>query len=1106
MLKVLYGPEEALSQRMLKIARETAEREGERLLILVPEMATLRTEEELLSGLGLEGSFDLEVLSPSRLSERVFENEGQGEAAGRVRIDGQGKSMALAGVLHDEREHLVYYASSVHRQGFITECGALISNLKRARVTPRQLEEFAQGSTGVSADKLRDLARIYASYEERIAGRFVDGEDVTEAMLGRIREGAWLRGVRVAARGFDVITGVFARTLAALHAAGGDVTVLMRGEGKGGWFAPVTESVDRLGEMCVRERIPFDTKTLRALPGDLPGEIVHLRREFPRPRPQRYPGTAEAIRLFTGANPYFECRFAAREIRRLHDREGVPYGKMAVILCGGDRDAAVTESVLKAYDIPCYVPRALPAARHGAARFLISALKCALDGFRGEDLKALLGTGYAPVEEEKAWRLENFIETYNISGRQFLRPFERGKKAEAEAAALEEERSFLSGTLEKLRDGVRESASVRKALEAVYRFMEDTGVYGRLLREEKRLLEAGMETEAAQGRQMWKALLRLMDEMVELYGEEPVRERDLAGQLEAGLEACSLQSLPPQGDSVLCAECGGTAASHLEAVFITGLDDSSLSPAGEGLLTDEETRRMEKAGKVHLNLDADGREDLKRLDLYNALCASDRRVYLLEASAGQSGEARRPHLYWHRIRGMFPALEDSGSAVGREATDDGLGPLSARTAANELAVRFSAGVPLEGVWRDAWRCLCRETPALAEEVGAAFSKKETSRRLNREITSRLFLENVMSVSRLESFAACPYKHFVDYGLRPSRKEEWNGSPQETGSFYHAAIEGITRRLAALPGWPEVGEKEIDRLVEEESGAVFRDIFGKRAEENPKVAAAGKKYLRVLRKTAWMFTRGAQVSAFRTTGEEIRFGYEDENSLPAVQLDLEGGRRVLLRGRIDRVDRYRGDEGVYLRVVDYKSGSRELRPEQIFYGTQLQLMLYLNAALAYDREASPAGAYYMFFRDPLLKEVSPEDQAAVEKALAKQMHLSGISLRDVRVIELMDREKPPLTMDSLVLKSGALKEKKPLADLEEMRLLIDHARETARRLCVAMQGGHIRPEPLQAGKEDPCGQCDYKGICRQEESRARKRAAMTFPELFERLRQMRGEKE
>ena len=188
---------------------------------------------------------------------------------------------------------------------------------------------------------------------------------------------------------------------------------------------------------------------------------------------------------------------------------------------------------------------------------------------------------------------------------------------------------------------------------------------------------------------------------------------------------------------------------------------------------------------------------------------------------------------------------------------------------------------------------------------------------------------------------------------------------------------------------------------------------------------------------------------------------------------------------------------YMKFLD-----RELKPEQIFYGTQLQLLLYLSAALGMYGGAEPAGAYYMFFRDPMVREVSPEDLKAVEAALAKKLHLSGISLKDVHVLELMDSAVPPVTMDRMVTKDGTPNERKPLADLEEMRLLIGHARETARRICVSMQGGHIRPEPLQAGRDSPCALCDYRGICRQENSRARKRAAMTVGELFDRLREIR----
>ena len=1101
MLKVLYGKEEALRLELLRMARRAAA-EGKHLEVVVPEMATLQTEEMLLTGLGAVGSFDLEVLSPSRLSERVFEREGQGSSAGKIRIDDQGKRMAVAGAMKRVEKELRYYRSSLSRQGFIAECASMISDFKRAGLTPGSLREHAESlPEGASRDKMSDIQRIYEAYEGELAGRFVDGEDVNEEMFRAIAGGSCFRDTLVAAAGFDVITGTFARTLIALHRAAGEAEVLLRSFGGGQTFPPVSDSVKRLRGMCRDQEIPFSQEVLPDPEEKLPPDIAFLRDRFPLENPGSFSGMPSSVKMYTGATAYFEARYAAREIRRLHDREGVPYGEMGVILCDFENDAGTLEAVMKEYDVPCYVPRTMPASSHGAARFVLSCLRCAAERYRKEDLAALVRSGWAPLTDMEAWRLENYITDYNISGSLFLKPFKRGPDEE-EKAWLEEPRQRLSVLTEGLRKGIDESRNNREAMTALYRCVEEAGIYDRLMAHEEMLMERGLATEAGQGRQMWRELMHLMDETVEIYGDAPTDARTLARQLEAGLTACELRSLPPDGDSVMCFAVGGLAGRGLKAVFILGLNDGTLQGGDPGIFSDKEISSLQEKRKVHIALNADERDDLKRLDLYNALCAADERLVITKAAATQAGDAKRPHLYWNRIRRLLPLLTDVGSTVASELPRDALGPLSPRSAAAELAVRFGRGEKPDENWQAAWRYLCREDAHTAREIIEAFRRREDIPDLNRDVTGRLFLENIISVSRLESFAVCPYRHFVEYGLKPRRAGEWDATRAEAGSFYHSAVEGITRTLSAVPGWPEISREQVDEVVTREAERCFGEIFGPRGEENQKIRAAGQKYLRVLKNTAWAFTRGAKVSSFSPVGGEIRFGYDSADSLPAVELRLEDGRRVLLHGIIDRIDRYEGDEGIYFRVIDYKSGSKEMKAEEIFYGTQLQLLLYLNAAAGSEKGAEAAGAYYMVLKDPILRDVDPDDRAMVEAALAKKLHLSGISLRDVKILEKMDSADPPLTMDSLVKKNGDFMENKPLASLEEMRLLIGHAMEKARQLCLKMQSGHIGAEPMTIEKEQrtPCDSCDFTDICRRENRRPRNGKKMKFPELYDILRE------
>ncbi|MBQ6803090.1 MAG: hypothetical protein IJP04_00390, partial [Clostridia bacterium] len=156
MLKIFGGSSETLRRHLIAMAAR-----GGRMIVIVPEQYTLQTERELMAGLQVPGFFDLEVLSPSRLTERVFAQAGSDQ---RVRIDARGKQLALARVLLSCKKELRYYESAAEKQGFIERVGSAIADFKRAGVTPEMLKNHAESlPEGAAKDKMQDLALLYAA-------------------------------------------------------------------------------------------------------------------------------------------------------------------------------------------------------------------------------------------------------------------------------------------------------------------------------------------------------------------------------------------------------------------------------------------------------------------------------------------------------------------------------------------------------------------------------------------------------------------------------------------------------------------------------------------------------------------------------------------------------------------------------------------------------------------------------------------------------------------------------------------------------------------------------------------------------------------------------
>ena len=1087
MLKILSGSGEALRQQLMDAARQ-----GGKMLVIVPEQYTLQTERDLMEGLSVPGFFDLEVLSPSRLKERVFAQAG---ADGRTPIDERGKQLALARVLMECRKQLRYYESAAEKQGFIRRLGALIADLKRAGLSPAQLQTYQESmEEGAQKDKFHDLALLYEGYTRQMAGQFVDGEDVLEMMLQRLPESGVARDACVAVYGFDVFTGQMNRLLLALSAAARQVMALIV-LGREEHFAPVWDSAHRLMKEAGQAGIEAAMEMLPGAEENKAPELAHLARHYLSSLPKAYLQPCPAIRLYAAPNPYFEAHFVAQEMLLLHEK-GVAFGDMAVVL-GDAGGSGVLSTVLSSYRIPAYVSRKLPALSHGAARFLLASLRAVGEIYPLGEMLALVQSGYAPLSEMDGWRLENYIQSYGIRGKLWLSPFTRGKAGEG--AALEEARCALIEPLEALRKGLKQAETVGQSLRVIYAYLVETQVYQKLMESQECLLARDMTAQAVQARQVWEAILQLFNQAHALLSDVRAGARQLSVWLEAGLAECNLSSLPPMADGVMCGEVGALPLSRPRALFFMQMTDSLLSPGDGGLLTPLEQETAQKELEVYLSLDEDGQDALSFLDVWKALCAPREQLYLTRAQATQDGGALRPFSQLAHIRRLFPLLVEEGGVSQKAAAEL---PLAPGPALDALGAKLREG-ELRGEWLESWKYLsqAKETKAKAAALCDAFRGEENAPPLPREITHALFMERVMSVSRLESFAVCPYKHFVDQGLSPQPRKEWKLTPIDAGNFYHSALEGFTRLLPTLENWPKIDKKTCDQAVDQAAAPLFEQLLSGVRGDSARMRALGDKYRRVLRRVAWTFTKGARQSAFRPECAEVRFGYA--GGIPPIELTLKDGRKVFVRGIIDRIDRYQGDEGVYLRVVDYKSGGEKLEPNRIFWGAQLQLLLYLKAALSMEEGAEPAGAFYMRLQDPLLPD--QQEEAMIEDALARALQLKGVALRDAAILQKMDEGNPPLSLPKMLNSDGSFDKRAMLASLSDLHGLIRHAGQTAGEMAERMQSGEIAASPLcDQNQNGPCQYCDYAAVCRRDVSRAPENARimeqMKFEELIQKCEQ------
>lgn len=1044
---------------------------GEDALLLVPEQFTLAAERGVMDRLHLTGMFLIDVLSPSRLSEQVLSSAGRD---GREPLDAAGRRMALSQALERLEDKLPYYGSIAQRRGFVEKLDALITDMKRGGLDPEGLRDYAASlPEGAARDKLTDLAAVYAQYREVLRGRFSDSEDQLAYVAGRLADSNFLRGKHLFVYGFDTLPQQLMRLMCAAAPLCRSLTIALICDAEivpdGELYTPVRQGIARFQKLLSQSGLNAEVRVLPPQPLDRPPAVAYLDRALFAHPASPFIGKPEGVYLADGLSPYEEAALMTREVRWLLD-QGVDPERVAVLYPDGGGYAFAVTAALEDSGIPFYTDQQLPAASHGLAQFWLAALRGMAGGWRNRDMFCLLKSGYAPLSFEEACALENYAYCYGVDRVRWTRPFTRGP----EAARMEALRQRLMEPLLRARAALVAARDATASLTAAFGLLQDVNAYDALKREEDRLLENGFLTRAGQNSQIWQAVLRLLDQLVKLSSGARIPLKHIASRLECGLSAISLKSLPPAAGMVHAGTLGHLLAEEADAVFILGLNDGLLSRTTDSLLTPEERALAQQGTGTFLGLTDESRALMARLDLKRAMTLPSRWLFLSCAKTAPDGAALRPLSLLGQLRDrLMPGLSRT------PVPEDEL-PLSSAQALGALGVMLRAHadgvVPLGPRWRERMDKLLSSpsTAPAAMQLLRALGFDGQAQSLTPGVARALYGDETLSVSRLEQFADCPFKHFVTYGLRPQVLREWKVDPIETGTFYHAALNGFAHLARREASYPNLSDEAVSRLADEAVEPLVEEVLAGPMGDGDRSLARFEAARNAIRRAAVTITRQLAAGRFTLYRTEAAFGYE--GGLPPIVLLLSDGRQVALRGRIDRIDRYDAPDGVYLRVIDYKSARQSLEAARAWWGLQLQLLLYLDVCTSAIPGGKPAGAFYFYVADPLVESASDAAEI-VEGKLREIFQLRGVALSDVDILSAMDEGDTPWVLPPMYLKSGELKKTARALSMPQLTALLSHAREVAIALADRLFSGETAISPTRDPDRCACDRCDFRAVCR-----------------------------
>lgn len=1074
-------------------------------IVIVPEQFTMQTQKDLVTMHPRHGLLNIDVLSFNRLAWRVF-----GETGGDTRpvLGDLGKSLVLERVVSACGNDLTVLGGTMRKQGSIGEMKSLISELLQYRVKPEDLGDWLDtggADGGLLSHKIADIRLIYARFMDYLSSRYLTTEEVPELLCGVIDDSHFVKDSTVVLDGFTGFTPVQLLVVGKLLSLCRRVICIVTADPGTDLFAPcgrhrlfymscrMTGQIARLAEEAHCDILPVRWIRGSARFADN-APLRFLEQNILRYPKREYQEETDRIRIREASDPSDEIRYVTAEILRLIRTGQYRYRDFAVIAGDLPEYGRECRRQFEAEKIPYFLDQKKPVLENPLVEFIRSAVDMTVKGFSYESVFRFLRSSLADFEPEEIDRMENYVIANGIRGwKRYEEEWTRVPKHsdEAELEKLNQIRERFVSLLRDFTDGMRKRGMpLSRKAETLYDFLVKNDLQRKLASLSARFEEAGDDGRAKEYRQVYEEVLAVLDKTVEVLGGEKMGNAAFLKLLEAGFSESSIGLIPPGEDQVMVGDLTRTRLKKIKVLFLVGVNEGVVpkSAKTDGLLS-EADRAALLGGEIHLA--PDSREELasQRFYLYLVQTKASDRLFLSYSRTGASGAALAPSYLIHQVRSVFPAIRiESGNG----------GCLHLLETREGIQAALLSGI---------------RAPEDAEEerkfVEIAAEEKELFGRLSRAALSHNVTDGIgsaaahalygarpeHSASRLETFARCAFRHFMQYGIRAAERDEYVFTPADLGIVVHASLERFIRGMEREGlTWGRLTDSDRERLLDEALDSFLHDSGSTVLRDTERNTYEIGRIRRILRRTTWALREQMEMGSFVTESVEHVFR-------SVIRPDL------VLTGKIDRIDVCDDGGDLYVKIIDYKTGNVQFDLPMLYHGISLQLMLYMDAALSDeqkrhpDRRALPGGMFYYRINDPF---TDPVAAGTAEEQILKKLKMNGLAPSDDHALTLLDRGLAENGAGSNVVgvkrnRDGTLAKNSQAASAEEFQALRKFVRGKTGELAARVRAGETAALPYRFGTEDGCEYCPYGGICGYDERipgyRHRQLGTVTMDEII-----------
>lgn len=1092
-----------------QIKKKLTNDKNNKLIMLVPDQYTFQTEKKLLEYVGEKALLRAEVLSFKRMATRIFDKCG-GRAINV--IEDSGKNMLIYKLLKDKGEELQYFNRISKQQGFVGIVSKSITEFKKYNISEEILKEKELEIENKDLkEKISDLASIYETFNESLHKGYIDSEDILSILAKKLKECDLYDDAEIWVDEFTTFTPQQLEVLKVLakQCKNVNITLCSDGEiqfteGETDIFDVIKNTENRILKMMqenntsYKEPVNLNKKNIYRFKDSK--ELGHIEKYFFNYPFKIYKDDCKDIRLYKANNNYSEIEWVAQDILKLVRDKGYRYKDIAVVCREIDSYDKITSVIFNEYNIPYFLDKKREILSNPLVVLIISALEILVTNWSYESVFKYVKSGLITLETNFIDKLENYILANGIKGYKWTRDLLTSQDQELTQEEIEifEYMEEIRRPIINLYNKIKGDVTVRKYCTALYEFLLEINAFETMDKWLDDFNNKGMQDKIKEYTQVPAIVMDMLDQAVEVLGDEVVDLKTFSKILISGFEEKEIGVIPMALDQVNIGDIARIKGRDVKALYIVGANDGVLPSANkdEGILSDEDRIELKSMG-IELASDTRSRVFEEQFMVYTALTIPSNYLMITYPMADFEGKSLRPSIIIPRLKKILPRLKEESEIFNNNLFNDKYHNITAPVPTfNELIEalrREYEKEEIEPYWVETFKWF-EENEEFKDRTKIIFNGLNYTNlveKIPREKIKRLYSNDngrlMFSVSRIEKYAQCPFSYYVQYGLKAKDRKVYEFTAPDLGSFMHDILDQFTNKIRKENIlWGDLTKDKCAEIVNEIVNSKLKNETNSILNSNKKYQYFSERFKKTITKSVTVISEQMRKGEFDIFKSEFDFG--DFKDSDPIKLELPSKETVYLKGRVDRIDKVDLNGETYIRIVDYKSGSKSFDLNELYYGLQIQLLVYLDAILKNSEQilktqCMPGGILYFKIDNPIIKSKKALTEEEIQVEVLKKLKMDGLLLKNVELVKSMDRdmETYSLIIPAAFKKDGDFTSTSSVVTESQFELLRKYVNDKMIEICEEMLSGEVKIEPCKSSKVTYCDYCDYSSICQFDTS-------------------------